>query len=271
MIYYSDHYLINQNYSNLLKIETHQFFICFNIVKNEAISISQAPFGGIIKKAAYSNVDLSEFIKNMKGQLRANGAENISIIQPPAYYGQFVPTSQILKHNFKPYMEEVNQYIDLSHLETHTMEKRILAKKTPLYIELTDDFEKAHDFIAKCRQEQGLTINITKEKLLNLVSSTDGKYKLYIATYKKKWAAVVITVDATEDIRYYYLPATIQSMKPLHPMVYLLDKIYHDAQNEDLKYIDLGKSSIKGVIQSGLHTFKKRMGASESAVTALRA
>ncbi|MEQ8239892.1 MAG: GNAT family N-acetyltransferase [Cyclobacteriaceae bacterium] len=271
MIYYSDHYLINQNYSNLLKIETHQFFICFNILKNQAVSISQAPFGGIMTKAEYSNEDLSKFIENMKAKLRANGVNSISIIQPPAYYDQFVPLKQMLNHNFESSMEEVNQYVNLNHREIHVMEKRILAKETSLHIEVREDFETAHYFIAKCRREQGLTINISEEKLLNLVKSTHGKYKLYTATYDRKWAAAVITVDATEDIRYYYLPATSQSMKKMHPMVYLLDKIYYDAQNDGLKYLDLGKSSIKGEIQAGLHTFKKRMGAADSTVTELRA
>jgi hypothetical protein len=264
MIYYKDQYTQKQRYTNLVKFETAQFLVYFDQVQNEAINIPFSPFGGIVQKNNYSLKDLQTFLNQLKEQLKHSGINKIILQQPPHFYNDFITSDELISLGFTSQKPDINQYVPLDNIIYHVMEKRLLRKKHSFTIEKSTNFSLGHQFISDCRQQQGLTINITRNKLLALVEQNTAAYNLYLVKEERELACAVITVDPNPDVRYYYLPATHNSFKNLSPMVYALDKIYMDAKIEGFQYLDLGRSSIDGFSQKGLFNFKKNMGAQES-------
>ena len=61
-------------------------------------------------------------------------------------------------------------------------------------------------------------------------------------------------------ILYNYLPASIDEYKAFSPMVMIMENVYNYAKKEQYSFIDLGISSINGVLQKGLIQFKERIG-----------
>lgn len=264
ILYYHSNYLEAQQYADLRCFENDRFRVYFNIVEGNAISLNASPFGGLqsIKGASYS--DFEAFFDQIKTELFLENVRKIEVIQPPEYYLGFVEMLWLKQIGFTRKVSETNQYVSLNKsIHFHKMQKRQLNKNKDLVIRKTSlsELSKIHQFIADCRKEQGLTINISQEKLCSLFSSLPAYYDAFIVEKEGSMISAVIMTKPTSNICYYYLPATKAEFKPLSPMVHLMAYLYDYYQEQGFSYMDLGISSIDGKLQEYLAEFKERMGA----------
>ncbi len=262
-LYYAPQYLKIQNYDQIETFSASAYECHFSICNTVATSLTQSPFGGILSEKS-DLPPLISFWKNVQRKLSLTNISQIEIIQPPDYYGGFVSTQALKELGFFENGYEWNQYVDLrSAIAIHPMQKRHLNKKKDFNIRLADPCETSdvHAFISKCRQAQGLKINISLEKLASLIAALPNHFDMHVVELNKKLVSAAIMVKATPSICYYYLPATDPKFKKMSPMVHLLVHLYDYYQKQGFAYMDLGLSSINKMPQSGLFEFKARMGA----------
>lgn len=228
-----------------------------------AISQSRSPFGGIWMVESKTEREFANFWMACEKRLVNLGVRELRIIQPPSYYEQFVPFSCLLNQGFEQMISERNQFVNLTSPPViHPMEQRIL-RKQHLTIEIGDpkDLDRIYSFIALCRKNQGLEVNISLEKLSGLFRVFPNRYFIVNAFDNESHVSTCIFCSPTDEVIYYYLPATHPDHKEGSSMVPLLYWSYGYFQRLGFKIMDLGISSINGQDQVGLVAFKERMGA----------
>lgn len=262
VLYFQPDYLNAQQYPHLKVIVSAHFFTCFSIAGGTAKSLPKSPFGGIYTSG--NEPEFLKFYRSLENELKQLGVEKIIFNQPPAYYPNFVPTEWLLSQGYDRAISETNQFITISgelHSKMHKMEKRKLKKRSNFSFNKTDLVPDIHHFIAECRKQKGLEINITAAKLAELTEQFPDRYQIFEARKDGQLAAAVVMTVPVDNIAYYYLPATNPAFKRLSPMVSLMDYIYHYYQTKKMDYLDLGISSVNGKLQESLFRFKARMGA----------
>ncbi len=275
LLFYHPAYLEAQNYENPIAFAVYNRAklagaIVFNGDHGVATSLSKSPFGSLYTKDKLPHSILQQFLAYIKDALSQKGYRKIEMTLPASIYDHFVSTGSWQKEGFKIVSEEVNQHLMTTgafEKGLHQMERRKLNRLSSGKIKFqmeppsTDILTECHAFIAACRKDQGLEINISLEKLQALSARIDDRYDVYTARSGDSLVAVAITCWVDKDHMYYYLPATDYRYKKESPMVGLVKLIYEECSRRGIKYLDLGVSSVNGKLQQGLYDFKKRLGA----------
>jgi hypothetical protein len=120
--------------------------------------------------------------------------------------------------------------------------------------------EDVYHFIADCRKEKGLVINIDFKKLVRSFAVFPEHYYAFVLQRGNEIFAATIAVKINQSTLYNYLPASSIKTNKESPMVYLLDNLYQYCQKIGFSILDLGVSSIQGHRQEGLIHFKEHVG-----------
>jgi lipid II:glycine glycyltransferase (peptidoglycan interpeptide bridge formation enzyme) len=230
------------------------------------ISVPYSPWGGFCSTPIATDDDFNRLLLQLKSEGQKSGVTELVIKQPPLIYAHQVSTEYLMQKGFKITQQEHNQYIDLTKpRKLHTMEKRKLDALSDAYkVDTSTAWDKLHSFIASCRSQQGLSINVTLDRLNSLIKLFPTKYDGWVIKKGTQIISACITVQVTPTHIYYYLPATIHTARAQSPMVSLLVHMIDHYSAIGFRYFDLGQSSINGVKQEGLFTFKQRMGAEDT-------
>ncbi|WP_425390623.1 GNAT family N-acetyltransferase [Ekhidna sp.] len=265
LTYYQSAYFQSQTYNQFTAYSTEQLFLPLDIIGESAISIPKSPFGSVvlIDHAA----DLQTFISEVKKDLKEKGVSELVIHHPCEIYKDYPAVNVLEKLGAQLLFNDSNQHILLNEKWEDTIHQMQVRKLKALQDEgftfrkmEKDELETAYKFLAVCRQTQGLQINIGWEHLQKLSEKLPGKYECFGVFREGKISALCISVNVTEDVAYYYLPATSPMFRNQSPMVMLIAGMVEHYRDEGYKYLDLGVSSIEGRTQETLKIFKERMG-----------
>ncbi len=273
VLFYRKGYLDIQRYEQLqvLKATHHaslQMMILFAVENGVATSLFSSPFGGIFTPESVLPEDISSFVTFIIDHFRRSGIVTLRIVQPSPLHDQFTP---LPKEPFTVAFEDLNQHLDLKtgfDSQLHPMQIRKLrsAPKNNISCSVEDpsSLGEVHEFIADCRAQNGLKINISLQKLNGLFERFPDSYHIFSAFKDAERVASVVTCQVTPRVAYYYLPATKEEYKSFSPMVPLIKEIADYYRSRGISILDLGISSIQGTKQEGLYNFKERMGAALS-------
>lgn len=268
--YFTKEYLSTQSYDNPIVIENDEFFLPLNGDSKHAISIPRSPFGSFYSHSSNHQL-FNEFNEQMIKQLSMLNYTELTIIHPPSIYAPFVSATELMESGYSKLYSDINQHILLTDDwsdNIHAMQKRKLQSLHDEGFEFKvmepSDFKVAHQFLTVCRQAQGLQINISWEHLEKLVTLLPYSYDCFGVFREGKISALCIAVRVSEEIAYYYLPATSPMFRSHSPMVLLISGMVEFYRNLQFKYLDLGVSSANGKVQETLRIFKERMGAEEA-------
>ncbi|MCR9253384.1 MAG: GNAT family N-acetyltransferase [bacterium] len=240
--------------------------IAFHQTNDFLISGHNAPFGSFQFSDNIDNREAKRFIHDV-----SNIDQHFVIRHYPEFYGSSWISEELVNTGKFEVMKDLNHHIVISNSNSddfHPMQKRRIRKcqKLGFTVHQTEnkaEQEKAYEFIKSCRLEQGLTINISKEKYMASLDIADH-YHLFLVKYEEEIVCSSLLVKVNNEVIYNYLPASSARSKKYSPMAFLIDyllKHYHDA---GFKYFDWGQTSIDGVEQESLAQFKERMGAIRS-------
>lgn len=243
----------------------------FTIIDGIAYSPYSAPFGSIEFSPDISEDVLIDFFDYVDNALKGMGIRKIVI----KHYASFQAPHTVNKikksfklSGFKILETNINHHLIVdSHSFTygiHPMEKRRLnkCKKAGMIIRNTewDELMNIYEFIASCRAEKQLEINISREDFLKAFSKFPEQYRVFTGLINGKIAAATVIVKVNKEIIYNYLPAFSKAFNTYSPLVMLMEGVYNYAQKNGYKFIDLGVSSIGGIRQEGLIYFKEMIG-----------
>ncbi|GEM_PF-6446218 len=224
-------------------------------------SLPLAPYGGLEMVDGFEAMTFFRFISDQLG------TEGPAFIKVSEIHNDDLADA-LNSAGFVKSIEDINHHVDLSaEVPIHGMElrrknKAVKAGCTFSVVPMTtENTPMVHQFIGRCRQQQGLEINISEDDLLKSVKAMPAHYETYVIKLDGEIIAAAVTVRVTSKIVYNYLPASDKGYNHLSPMVMLMIQLYEELKIKGYSILDWGLTSIDGHIQKGLADFKEAMGA----------
>jgi hypothetical protein len=237
------------------------------------ISGLRAPFAGI--ECSDTNA-LDTLVKELVETYRKRGDGEIFIKQAPVFYHTAVAAdidAALRSNGFKLLHTDVNQYLPVdaakSFIGSIDYQKRrslrILKQKgaqAVFFNAIESDIWYA--LYLKSRKYKNYPVTISKEQYDLLSIKLPDAYWYVGVFLDGKLIANAVWVQVTKDIVYYFLAASDPDYDVFSPSIMLIEALYDRACAEGIKIIDLGVSSIEGVLNEGLHFFKRNVGGIDS-------
>lgn len=237
------------------------------------VSGCRAPFGGI----ECSNVEqVDAFIVYLKETCRGIGVKSITIRQAPVCYQPHVSGfihEALIRQGFQLKYLDTNQHIVVDSSVSFTSllddQKRRLLKKlksTGVRVEIQDhvDSDLWYDLYAQSRMVKNFPITISKEDYMSLSLQFSDTYQYAGVYLENTLLANAVFVKVNRDVLYYFLAAGNKEYDAVSPSVLILETMYELAQKHQFRMLDLGISTVDGLLNEGLHFFKKHIGALDS-------
>ncbi|MBC7487136.1 MAG: GNAT family N-acetyltransferase [Cytophagaceae bacterium] len=251
-----------------------QALIYFFLDDQEAMSIPASPFGSMYGNENCTTEILTDFVTDIKRSLIQKGIQSIGIKHYPACYAPDLHDKVVqafISNGFKINCTEHNQYLPLSaaskkevfdHSKLHLIKK---CKEANFTVSISSSFnaDAWYDIITRARALRGHPMTIDLESLRVLNVGNENAYHFFEVKDGSKIIACAIGVQVTEEVLYYYLAADEDEYRSYSPMTFLFDRMYDFACEKNVKVLDMGISSSKGILNEGLRWFKKSFGAIE--------
>ncbi len=240
--------------------------------KDEAWSLSASPFGSVYGNEFCTVELLTGFIAEIKQRLLEKGIRTIGIKHYPACYDPMMHDKvlqALLSNGFEITCTEYNQYLPLhslskkevfDHSKLHLIKK---CKEAGFSVNVSSSFDadQWYDIILRARKLRGHPMTIDLESLRTLNKGNEECYHFFEVRDEDKIISCAIGIEVTPEVMYYYLAADEDDYRNYSPMTFLLDRMYSFAFEKGVKVLDMGISSSNGILNEGLHWFKKSFGA----------
>lgn len=238
----------------------------FQCIENEAVSLREAPFGGVHCTQAVDNIHIDEFFQFIAEQLSAVGITRVTVKFAPSFY----PSSAINPSNSETssLKKEINHHLSITSTALsnqmaemqHKRLKKCVAANFNFIQEVPDQLDKIYAFIQTCRAEKGHAISVSLNRLTALTQAHPSRYLIFSCYHQGQLVATSICVAVNDQVLYNFLPVSLKAYNAYSPMVFLLSKIYEYGQQHHFETLDLGTSMLGDLPNEKLVTFKNRMG-----------
>lgn len=262
---------------HLLQLSTNSIVARFNcFVKNaNALSPLRATFGGIEASPHLSELVLLDFIKKIIVWARQHPVQAIRINWYPAAYQPSVYLglkSALMQTGFTLLIQEVNQHLALTPsamLETFSPNQVRRLKKCQQkgyqFRELSIDFLSDYFLLlANARSRKNIPLSLSLPAIEELFKKFPKNFFLFGILDDQILIAACVGVKINERILYYFLPADHPNYLTDSPSVMLIEQLGEWAKLRGFKLLDLGISSVNGVLNEGLYQFKQKLGGIET-------
>ena len=248
------------------------------VTGDEFVSGFSAPFGGVdLVRGSEKLPDIADLVVASCARLRDSGIRTIRVRARPAFYSRAEVSVQfaLLNEGFRVEAVEFNQHIDLSGLRTAgeyverlgpRVGQRGLRRSAAQALEFREDFQpeqraQAYEILRVNREAKGRPIRLSLEYIEKLRAALPGRVRCFSLTAAGETcaAAVVYLIRPGCWLVVYWGDARHQL--PQSPMNLLAYKLVELALAEGVTLIDLGISSVEGVLNAGLAQFKETVGA----------
>lgn len=271
-------YLREYNTDHLIrwkwKSKTGGFYSLTGVVKeNEFSSIPWGTFGGFEFAISTNSDDLNEFLTQIISAARQAKVRALKIALPPEVYLTQHPQLKValVNNGFEIIQSDVNQHIDvtgsyresiayneLKKLKKSEREGFIFKKLNRLHL------AKSYELIYDNRIRKGFPMSMTFEALDNMFVKLPNLYHLFGVYHHDKLIATAVSIRISQSSIYNFYHGDDEEYRVFSPVVMLLDGIFNYCQQQGIEILDLGISSDKGVLNSGLFKFKENCGALSS-------
>lgn len=233
---------------------------------NHAVSLPNAPFGGIWAKENLSSEVLEDFILEVIVYLKGIGILSVEIIQPPKPYVSQADLinnlmlksgfelRKVLSHQFFLGKKKIKRLVQEQSSKIHRKEKES-------GIRIRTGAIQNFNFLNEIRawnSARGYDVSFDDKRLISQVSEFPEKYFLISVSMGDREIAHSLVVQLTPDSLYYFLSAmdpksTVKSLGDV--MVFSLFQL---ASEQKIEFIDLGSSETHHRINHSLMYFKSR-------------
>jgi hypothetical protein len=245
--------------------------ISFNISDTTACSPVRAPFGGFeIREAVNDQVIETWWHQSIVEDLRTLGVKRVEIKSPPKILDEnlFNAVDGLLQKQNPAKQDEFASMLSvdgnafrkkITAAKRHRLEKNRSAftfKKIPL-----SQIGAVYHFLSLCRKERGHQLSLTLPKVRALAKVFPRHVMLFGVQVDNEWGAMALVLRESKDVWYTFYYSHLQKFNKQSPTVFLIEQIYQCAQNNGVRWINLGTSMIDGEINRPLLHFKKSIGA----------
>jgi hypothetical protein len=168
-------------------------------------------------------------------------------------------------------VDDVNQHIEVIFWNEHCMsrgnqkKKRQLVRMNVEYRTMTlGEVGMCYEVLRENRTSRGAFVSMSQEEIEHCLINWPSEYRLVCVCLGDEILATALTVDIASDVRYVLYWADNLKYRSNSPVVYLSNSLIEEARSHGIRILDLGTSSLDGILDDGLFRFKKNLGAKES-------
>lgn len=254
------------------KLKKVEGTILFERNEDSATSLRRATFGSLELKRKFNYDVLLEFFSFIREYYLDTPVKTVTIKHYSDLYdpvnGPVIALT--LSHaGFRVTSHDINHHLPVSpdffRDGINKMEKRKLRKCNEAGFKVNSAADSAITKIylemISFRKKNNIPISIEAGELMQSFAKFPENYFLmYVTNAENDILAGTVLVKITDQIIYYFSPATNPTFIKISPMVFLLNGIYEFAKERGFQAIDLGVSSIDNRPQKGLIRFKDHIG-----------
>ena len=238
------------------------------------LSPVKAPFGSF----QFQNEPRPDLVTGILTQLetlaRKEKIHTIQIVLPPDCYQPEVNVwlqPLIVSAGYQIVWQDLNFHRELTtSFETglHRSERWKLRKSLQSGYEfrmiLKPDWEFAYRFLLDSRQRKGYQLSMERDDLERTFQLFPDAYRMSGVFIEDQCVALAVSIQVNEEMEYVFYTADDVKHRKLSPVVLLHYGLANYCREKGARMLDLGTSSIKGVVNSGVATFKRNLGATAS-------
>jgi hypothetical protein len=240
-------------------------------LENEvAYSPLRMSFGGIASSADLSYADTEQLVDFLISFCKNQKIKTLRIASYPFSYAPDVSamtTHIFLQKGFCITRYELTHFLILEgsfESRLHHSARRRLKKcrKHKFNFELWNNpnLRFVYDFIAQNRQRKNYPVSMSFESFQKTLTSFPENYLVFVLKNKAEIIALTVAVIINRDILYNFYPADKEEYLSYSPMIMLLEGVYHFAQKQGFRLLDLGISTENSLPNYGLIRFKENLG-----------
>lgn len=218
----------------------------------EAISLPQAPFGGVQLQTDTPGEAIQYLLQCVENWCRARGLREICIKAAPSFYDQKqIDTARdaYLACGFSE-SGRINYHIPVSTSLfqecVSPAEKRRLKKAINAgllgSVWTNPNPDEVYDFLLESRTAQGYRLTISLPQLRHLLTHLPDAATVFTVRDGSTIACLTVAIRASKEVLYNFCPADTMDYRPFSPTVLLNATLYTYARKEGIRFIDLGTS-----------------------------
>ncbi|WP_038029375.1 GNAT family N-acetyltransferase [Thermonema rossianum] len=234
-------------------------------------------FGGWEGSARLSLADWQQLLQRTLTFLEGQGAAVWQVACPPDFYPLHTPPAgawQALSRRVQ-IVEDLCHYLRVEDRPLRALmsrgQRRYLNMPRRYHWHLRRypasalDITRWNEFYSLLelnRQARNIPLSITYERLIRSAAIAKEAMQLFeLRDTDDRLLAATLALRVHPQVIYYFLPVCHPQYYVFSPMVPLLNAIYEYARQEGISFLDLGISSVKGIVNQGLSAFKERLSA----------
>lgn len=246
---------------------------------NQIFSPLSAPFGSFRFEGSANAGLVKDIVALLEEFCATQGITQCKLVLPPDCYQPEVHVWLIpllIDLGFQVAFQDLNFHRDLSmppESGFHKSERWKLNKLIREGFEFrpvpVPDWEKHYPFLLESRLRKGFQLSMTRRELEQVFLRFPDVYQMHAVYSKDQLAALSVSIQVNPAIRYVFYTADDLAFRKRSPIVLLHYGLLKDCIQTKTQLLDLGTSSLKGVVNNGVATFKRNLGASASLKTTL--
>lgn len=248
----------------------YQALAYFWLENQQATSPIAASFGGFDFDNKLSDKQLFAFVEAVFCWLKTQQIHTIRCVQAPICYQTHYSRLQAILASFGiNTISETNQHLIISDTTFSSIinpaAKRRLSKceKEDFVLDnSTNNLYEQYAFIQSVRFDKKIPLTITQTGFLSLFENFPESFIPFTLYHNYQIIATCTAVVVIpKQTIYYFLPASDPDYNAFSPSILLIKHLYDYAQAHQFQILDLGISSINGVLNESLFRFKRNLGA----------
>ena len=244
--------------------------IHFAVDNNSASSPLRATYGGFEFLKDLPSAVVRDFITWVVHEMVKKKFNEIKIGLQPEFYSPTINDfiRDILQDCDFDHLEDTGQVVECKHRNFRQVINRF--EKNRMDRCLKDSFVSRQgkgslpldifNMIAQSRIEKQLPVTLEYREIKKNFQKFPDCFFWFGVWKEAELAAAAIGIRVKPDTMYYFFPGHDSKFNSWSPLVLLLNEMYMLCIRENIKYLDLGKSSCDGIINTGLFQFKKNLG-----------
>lgn len=251
-------------------LHSTQPLIYFTHSDNRLISVDRSTFGGFVMSDQTTQAELDQTITEAVQWARNNGIGSVTIRCFPEDYCKEESTmsrQSLDKVGFKILYQDITQIIPVTSndliMNVHRRRRLRQCRANRYRFEKLglDKISEAYPLFEMSRKSKGYPVTMSLNDFQESFQMFPQNYLLFGVRDKERIIASCVCIHVSESILYCFYIGDDLEYRKWSPVTMLLHGLYFYAQRNNYQVIDLGISTDKGILNEGLHDFKKSFGA----------
>jgi hypothetical protein len=273
-LFHRPEFIFRHSETEIITFEESGSKIYFSRLGNSLISLDKSPFGSFVLTSRNTKSDLYSLLEKVVAWSTANGIASLIVRSFPDVYQPVHSTlikNALSESGFSVKCEDITQVIHVSetspiNLNIHKKRRlRQAESKAFVFRQIRMDcLDEAYARIVESRESKGYPVTMTLKDLKAMFNVFPDDYLLFGVFDQNILIATAVCIKINNEIMYCFYLGDALAYRRDSPITLLINGVFEYCKRHLFKILDLGLSTDKGILNTGLYEFKKSFGSVDS-------